>query len=74
MGKSSTAKRKPARTKDGRRKAPEDALAPEKSDVAPITFAPPLRPRPKLLMVLGVILALWVAFLLVLYFGTVYGR
>jgi hypothetical protein len=37
-----------------------------------VEFLPPLRPQPKLLIGLGVVLALWIAFLLVLYFTTVY--
>jgi hypothetical protein len=72
MGKGSTAKRNTPRTKDGRQKAREDTQSRKEPDVAPIAFPPPLRPRPRLLMVLSVVLALWVAFLLVLYFRTVY--
>ena len=34
----------------------------------------PLKPRPVLFRVLGVVFALWVAFLVVLYFKTVYPR
>jgi hypothetical protein len=71
MGKASPAKRKTAHTIDAREQHRDDNLAPRQG-VAPIEFAPPLRPRPRLLIVLSVILALWVAFLLVLYFRTVY--
>ena len=75
MGKSSTARRKARKvSKDGQPKAREGTLSSADPDVAPITFAPPLRPRPRLLMVLSVLLALWVAFLLVLYFRTVHSH
>jgi hypothetical protein len=72
MGKGSTAKRKTTHSKHERQRAREDTQSPAHPDVAPITFAPPLRPRPKLLMILGVVLGLWITFLLVLYFRTVY--
>ena len=71
MGKVSPAKRKTAHTIDGREKPSEEKFAP-RQDIAPIEFAPPLKPRPRLMIVLSVILALWVAFLLALYFRTVY--
>ena len=43
------------------------------SDSAPgAVFLPPLRPHPKLTIVLGIILALWLIGLLAAYFKTVY--
>jgi hypothetical protein len=73
MGKGSSAKRKveTARTKNGREIAREDK-APSEPALAPTDFAPPLQPRPRLLIILSIALALWVAFLLALYFRTVY--
>jgi hypothetical protein len=48
----------------------QDALDPA-DDSGPV-FAPPLQPRPRLVIMLSVVLGLWVAFLLGLYFHTVY--
>ena len=43
------------------------------SDAKPAaTQASPLRPRPKMLIGLSVVFVLWVAFLLTMYFTTVY--
>lgn len=62
------ASRKPARQVAGSEVVP-DYRTPE---VAAPTFepAPPLKPRPKLLAVLAVVLAVWVGFLVFLYFKT----
>jgi hypothetical protein len=73
MGKGTSAKRK---TDTIRNKGEPDKVSKgdpvPSSDAGRIEFAAPLRPRPRLLIVLSVVLALWVAFLLVLYFRTVY--
>ena len=39
-----------------------------------VELLPPLKPQPKLLAILSVALGLWVAFLLILYFVTVFRR
>ena len=38
----------------------------------PITYTTTLKPRPKLLLVLSILFALWIALLLVLYFTTIF--
>ena len=43
------------------------------AEYKPLATAPtPLKPRPKLLLVLSIVFVLWVAFLLTMYFTTVY--
>ena len=46
--------------------------SPEPTTPAPAVPAPPLQPRPTLFKVLCAAFALWVGFLVVLYFKTVY--
>lgn len=46
--------------------------APSNTAAAPEWAAPPLKPQRRLLVVLSVVLALWVAYLLVLRFATVH--
>jgi len=38
----------------------------------PISYTTTLKPRPKLLLILSIVLALWVALLITMYFTTVY--
>jgi hypothetical protein len=47
---------------------------PTPTPVDPELRPDPLKPRPVLFKVLGVVFALWVAFLVALYFKTVYPR
>ena len=39
---------------------------------SPSAAADPLKPRPRMLVVLAIVFALWLAFLLTMYFTTVY--
>lgn len=45
---------------------------PSASDPPTIQFAPPLKPQRKLYIISWIVFVLWVAFLLILYFKTVY--
>ena len=38
----------------------------------PTSAADPLKPRPRMLVILAIVFALWLAFLLTMYFTTVY--
>lgn len=42
--------------------------APVHSQSAKVDFLPPLKPRPRLLLALGILLAVWIAFLIATYF------
>jgi hypothetical protein len=55
-----------ARVRQGTGSPPRD------SDEQAVEFLPPLKPRPRLFIGLGVLFALWITFLLVLYFITVF--
>lgn len=72
MGKGSHAKqtRHDRRAAESARAAGHDDRD-ESPDDAEAIFLPPLRPRPRLVIALGVVLVLWVGFLLFLYFQTV---
>ncbi len=50
------------------------APAPDKESPAQAFPPRPLKPRPKLLALLAVVFSLWVAFLVALYFRTIYPR
>ena len=55
--------------------APPPAAKAADAPHSPHVFTPhPFKPRPVLLAVISVIFALWVAFLVVLYFKTIYPR
>ena len=51
-------------------------MKPDKSSTAyqkpPTSPADPLKPRPRMLVVLAIVFVLWLAFLLTMYFTTVY--
>jgi len=51
---------------------PAEKGRPSANSAAAPTFLPPLRPHPKLALVLGIILILWLIGLLAAYFKTVY--
>ncbi len=74
MGPKGTQQRRPAGSPASRR-ARHGALSKPVSDDpsrSSAPFLPPLRPHPTLFRILIVVLALWVGFLLYLYFATVY--
>ena len=48
------------------------AAPPPAPPPGPITYTTSLKPHPRLLIILSIIFALWVALLLVLYFATIY--
>jgi hypothetical protein len=72
VGKPSNPKRpkKPAPPPERQNRNRADA-SPGAADEPAVEFLPPLKPRPKLLIVLGAAFALWLALLLILRFTTV---
>lgn len=40
----------------------------------PITYTTKLKPRPKLLLIVSILFALWVILLLIMYFATIYSH
>lgn len=62
---------KPAQTRErsGATSVPRDS---DQRDEQTVEFLPPLKPRPRLVIALAVVFALWIAFLLVLYFVTIF--
>jgi hypothetical protein len=74
MSKGSTAKRKngPVRPAGAQHQLDRNNKRFSADADEPIVFAPPPKPRPRLFVVLSVVLALWVAFLLATYFSSVY--
>ena len=71
MSKGSQAKPKKSGLTGGRRPASSTPRAKREADRV-VEFGPPLKPRKGLLIALSVLFALWFAFLLGLYFRTVY--
>jgi len=47
-------------------------IAPPAPPPGPVSYSTDLEPRPKLLLVLSILFALWVGLLLTLYFTTIY--
>ena len=77
MGKPSNPKRlkKPARPPERQDRERDRAGAPRgETDEREVEFLPPLKPRPRLLIVLSALFALWLAALLVMRYTTVAGH
>jgi hypothetical protein len=72
MSKGSQGKSKKTGMTGGRRPASSTALKGKHKAERVIEFGPPLKPRRGLLIALSVLFALWFAFLLGVYFKTVY--
>ena len=70
MGKSSDPKRRKKPAPPPERQS-RDRAGVSEGAADEVEFLPPLKPRPKLLMILSAVFALWLALLLVLRFTTV---